>query len=406
MYFLFLFVVLGSLIVFLSKKRYFDFLTVYYLLLFLYNIPNMLGIVYIPSAGRMGEPGNYIYLVSIFPFIFCTIFLLLKQPIQNKSKLDYIRESFQDKKYNYLIFLLTLIFIGSILYSLKIATGSSSKQELLDDKSSLAILLSSFSSLAIMYAYLTDKKKLLIFFFSCMGLLFFFGGRGKLVAAVMCFLFVYFYNRPIVIKNNKWLVLGGSLGLITVILGKRLYGYVLYLGLVDGVQYWYKDFNSSFLITGSEFMTNSAILNAVIEYDFSIPWTDVFGSLLSILPIPVSLLGFNSGVFNEKFQSALFSDVNYGMAYSIWAEGYSWLGLPGVVIFSFVIPYTLFFLWKLYNNKADSIYAPLIILVGFTLAFWCHRNSVGTILASLRNIIYPAICLIWMSKFWYKLSRK
>src|SRR5690606_28569689 len=251
---------------------------------------------------------------------------------------------------------------------------------------------------------LTKRKKILYIFFILTIILFLFGGRGRLVAVVLCFLLVYMYNKPLKIWSNRLLMAGGVLGLFVIILGKRLYGYILGYGLIDGSIKWYNDFDQRFFLTGSEFVTNSAILNAVIDRDFSVGWEDVFTSLFSILPIPVSVFGFDSGVFNDRFQRVLFSDIEYGMAYNIWAEGYSWLGLPGVVLFGFLIPFLLFKLWGVYNRYPNSIIGVIAILIGFILAFWIHRNSLGTILANIRNTLYPAVIIWFLAVFFTKLK--
>jgi len=407
MYILFIIVVITSLAVFLVRKRHFDFLTIYFLLLLLYNISTIFGLVYVPSNGTMTYPNEYIYLVSIFPFIFITFFLLLKQPVQNEIKLNEIKYQFRNDN-NIIIFskLLFILFIVVFVYNISTALNSSTKKELLDNNNSLSLVLNAIPALAIMVAYLARRKKMLYFYFFLVVILFFFGGRARLASAVLCLLLLAYYNKPIKIIARKWLIVGGFFGLLLIIAGKRLYGYVLGYGLLEGVSRWYTDFDSSFLLTGSEFVTNTAILNAVMEKDFSISWQDIFTSLFSILPIPVSLFGFNSGIFNERFQNTLFSDIEYGMAYSIWAEGYSWLGLLGIIMFSFIIPLSLFKLWNLYNKYANTIYGPLLILIGFTIAFWCHRNSVGTILANIRNLLYPTLILIFCVSFINKFIRK
>ena len=406
MYLFFFTVVVLSFFIFILKRRSFDFLSIYYVLLLLYNIPTLFGFVYIPGTTKFGVPNEYIYIVSAFPFIFLSYFLFLKQPYINEKKLNAVDLSLQASKYKILTTTITILFYVNFIYSLQLAISVDSKRDLLDNTNALSILLSPFSYLAIMYAYLMNNKKMLRLYLISVGILFFWGGRGLFAIAILCLLLISVRDEPIRIIKYKWAMLGGCFGLLTIVLGKTIYGYILFWGFADGINLWYKNFNVDYLITGSEFIGNTAILNEVIMADFSIPWSDVFTSLFSLLPIPVSVFGLNSGIFNEKFQNALFPGIEYGMAYNIWAEGYSWLGLGGVLIFSILIPFILYKLWFLYSKNSKTIYAPIIILIGCTIAFWCHRNSIGTLCANIRNILYPSLLLILTVNFIYRFKKK
>lgn len=84
------------------------------------------------------------------------------------------------------------------------------------------------------------------------------------------------------------------------------------------------------------------------------------------------------------------------MAYNIWAEGYSWMGIWGIAIYALLIPLSLRWLWYTYKVNNDVIWGKVVLLLGVLIAFWIHRNSLATTLGFIRNLIYPSFALIVM----------
>lgn len=405
MYYFFVFFVLLSLLAFLFKKRNFDFLSIYYIMLFLYNMTTMLGVVNNKYSLNFEQPNEYLYLVSAFPFIFATLFLLIDQP--KNMTFVHMRYSYNRnrKSRGELQLFLNLLIAIMIVYTITNFNSlflSKSKVELLENRSSASMFVAGFFPMMFMLAYVLRKKKTLYLLSVFLFIMFLFGSRSSLASVVLTVLILLLYGSKIRVIQKRWMMFFGVLGLNSVILGKTLYGHVLARGISDGFASWIQEFDfMNYYRIGSEFLGTSTILNKVIETNFSTTSLDILFSFLSLQPIPVSYFGLDSGIFNKRFQPVLFPGIDYGMAYNIWAEVFSWSGIFGVALFSFLIPLALYYLWNLYVKNIGSFWSLLLIIVGFTLSFWIHRNSIGTISANIRNVFYPLVFLWFIAKFMF-----
>lgn len=70
-------------------------------------------------------------------------------------------------------------------------------------------------------------------------------------------------------------------------------------GGFSGVKTWLLDFELINLLWGAEFLTTGAILNEVINAEFTVPLEVVPAGLLNLLPIPSDTFGYPSSIFND-----------------------------------------------------------------------------------------------------------
>ena len=177
-------------------------------------------------------------------------------------------------------------------------------------------------------------------------------------------------------------------------LGKSLYGY-MYSGL--GFSAWFSDFNSDYFVVGSEFLRTNGILNSVVVSNYQIPWWSVFVSFLKILPFPEGFYSVDISYFSNNFQNDVFPWVDYGIAFNPLAEAYAWAGLWGVAFYALFIPMMLSTLWRLYLNSGGPLFKAILILAGVTVAFWVHRNTLGSTFGYIRNAVYPSLVIYFLA---------
>lgn len=403
MYIVFVFIVLLTLFLLVFRRRYLDFISLYTFCLFLFNITTFFGVVNDPVRRVFVEPNPFLYFISSIPFLCVIPFLLIGY---NKEKLTAEVYKYEIKGLiKIFLFLSTLFFLLAMIDNKEALFYSQTKVDVLENSTLSRNLFRSLPPVGLIISIHYKNKTYALFFLLAALLVFFTGSRSPLAVLGLCLFIYLLYPKKIVIVDHLKLMFFGLLGLLIIILGKRLYGSILYVGFFDGFSYWIDNFDFQYLIEGSEFLGTPAILNEVIDKDFDISNMDIIHSLLAILPIPMSFWGLSSGLFNDRFQPILFPTISYGMAFNIWAEAFSWLGVFGVVIYSILIPLFLYSFWKSYMKYRNKLWGGYYLLLGVTLSFLVHRNSLGSILGSMRNIIYPLVLLIFFSKLIYYLLK-
>lgn len=378
---------------FFLRLRQFDLLTIYFLSMVLYSFPLFFGYTYSPNLKEYESPVYLTYIVAGIAFIGCYFGIFLKvlfSKVGFCSSLSFLNV---DRYFNWLLFL----FCGAL--SLFLIPGlflAQNKNEMLNSGGFLLMLLSAMVPVGLINSYRSGYRMFSVFFFVLGLLLFLFGSRSVLVFIFLSLLLIVLSDAPMILLKKYYVGLGCLFFLLLVVIGKTFYGSFM-AGGISGVSTWFYEFEFTKLWHGAEFLATGGILEEVIKTGFQIPIWTVPMSLLSFLPIPTSWLGFSSSIFNELFQPALFPDIDYGMAYSPWAEAYSWLGLCGVVLYAFFIPALIAVLDKLWVSNKKNAVGSIFLVMGVTVSFWIHRNSIGSELAYLRNIFFPGFFMLSFS---------
>lgn len=374
----------------LFLKRKFDFLTIYVLILFLYTLPLFFGSVINVYTGDFinANPTTFVVMGCVY---FVTSLFLLK----NNSYVFYKKNivEVEEKIALNIIFILSLV--GMLLY-IPILISSGSKTELLENTNLLsAVIYSNMPVVGFLLSLKVKNKKYLIIFIFMLFFLFLFGSRRSIAIAFMGSIIILWQEHSFRLIEKYKLIFFSFIALIAVVLSKTLYGYILSLGMKEGFLSWIENFEIKYLMTGSEFINTSVILNSVVENNFKTDGVLYFYSFLSLQPIPLSYFSYSSSYFNDVFQAALFPGISYGMAYNPWAEVYSAFGYIGVIILALFIPSVLTAFWYFYSNS-KAVFSIIILMVGLVLSFWIERNSLATIFAYMRNIFYPLLLIYFL----------
>lgn len=381
--------VMITIYILIFKKRKFDFISIYVLILFLYSTPVLFGVVINVYTQTFEAATPDLFVVMSIPYLIVSLFL-----IANNNYEIISRRSFVTEKIALNVFLISsLIAISAYIPTL---LSSASKVELLENSNLFSMVLYQTLPVAGFLLSLKSKsKKFLIIFSLILLFMLIFGGRKSVTAAFLAGAVIFLENKPLRLIEKYKFILISCLLLIVLVLSKTLYGFVLSAGPIEGFKAWVDRFEFRYLLTGSEFLGRSSLLEAVLVNDFKTDKIYYFYSFLALLPIPLSYFNYSSSYFNDQFQPALFPSIEYGMAYNIWAEAYSAFGYIGIICISAFIPFILQKLWKLYT-KSNTVFSVIVLLIGVTIAFWIQRNSLATIFAYTRNILYPMVIIYFI----------
>ena len=391
-YIFFLSGALTSLYFLFFRNRYFDFITVFILTLFLYTLPLFFGGVKNIYTNEFDQPEGVTYIVMRIPYFISIFFIILNNSHGFNNKVDFSHEKIA------LNVFLILSTVGLILY-LPSFFASSNKAELLENKNLMVqILYANVPVVGFLFSLLIKNKKFIFIFSMFLVILFLFGSRRSIALALVGSLVIVLINNPLRLISKIKLILLGLVTLFIVVLSKTMYGYILARGIFEGVKVWFYEFEWRFLFTGSEFLTTSTILNAVVLNDFKVDKLYYFYSFLALQPIPLSYFNYSSSYFNDMFQPALFPSVNYGMAYNPWAEAFSVFGYLGVICFSIFICLVLRGMWYL-CAKVNRVLFVILLFFGVLIAFWVERNSLATLFAYVRNVLYPLVLIYFITVF-------
>src|SRR5690606_11618746 len=243
-----------SLLLFLKRK--FDFLTIYVLILFLYTLPLFFGKVINVYVGDFinANPSTFVVMGIVY---FITSFFLLKD--NNYIYRRYEFTSTEEK----LALKVILIFstIGMFLYIPNLLS-SGSKVELLENTNLLsAVIYQNMPVFGFLLALKIKNRKYLIIFAFMLLFLLVFGARRSIAIAFMGSIIILAQPYSFRLIEKYKLILISFIFLIIVVLSKTLYGYTLSLGVVQGFFSWMSGFEVKYLLTGSEFLGTSTILN-------------------------------------------------------------------------------------------------------------------------------------------------
>lgn len=380
---------------FLGRKRRIDFLLVYFISLFCFSLSVYFGLVYDPF-GKGFITAQYetsvVYGVAYLGLLFVGIMndVELERFYYPPGEIAIEKGLSRGGK----VLLLALFFVLSLAIFIKLVPvylSAAYKRQALEQVGFSLMLMSSCVVSGFGLSLVFKNKFFTVAFSTFLLLLFLWGTRSPAVFAFFIYFVFRFGDRKVMaLKKAKIMVFLLCFALIIAV-GKNFYGEVVYGG--RGVVVWFNEYSLEKMLTGMEFMYTPAILDKVIEKDFSVGFISVVKSFLGLLPLPSSVTGNNPSYFNDIFQPALFPGIEYGMAFNPWAEAYSWMKWLGVIIYSFFIPFLIVLVnLAIYRNRGRAI-SVLFMVLGVMFAFWIHRNSLGSIFAYARNGIYPFLGL-------------
>lgn len=358
----------------LVRRRSFDVRFVFCFSLLLYSLPLYFGCVSTPGFYSCQSIAFETYCIYAIAYSVSIAYLLLPER-PGKPPLDELKKTHLD-----LVFLMLVLFFLAVFIA---NTGNpfayANKRTFMDDLGFEWVLYKSLLIYYSVYVFcgLYETRSFhkavvisLILFTTIIG------ARDVLVLSAIASFLMIMRGRRFSYFKMVALVVASSLAVIFVSVLKPLYaavrsGHVTYNGLAD------------FVSRGGEFLTRVSVANEVVRYDFQYSLELYLKSFFSILPFPSSVFGMSSGEFNKQMQQVLFSNMEGGIAYSPWAEAYSVGGYFGVFIFSLLFMSFLYFLEKWSGRKV------VVAVVVAYCAFYIERNSLGTTLGYIRNIIYP-----------------
>lgn len=389
MYFVFLISAFALIYAVFYRKRIVDLFSVLVVSLNVYYLPLYFGVLLDPVSREYEVPHEGVYVVFVVVNFLSVLAVVC---FDRFAKKNVERKCFFKSENNLVFtrsFLLILSFMTLFVFDYSYF-NLGSKVEIMN---ALGIRYTMFMALALLISVYATVYRDRVFFVIGIGLLlstFVIGSRSAFVLFALVVVVDYFVERG---KRVKVLSLFNMLFVILSVLfiasSKHLYEAIILHGIAGGVGVYLERFTMATIIGGLEGQSTQYILNKVIESGFSVPVLHVPQGFLRLLPLPSSAYGVAVTDFNELFQPALFPSINYGLAFNPWAEAYSWAGYLGVFVMAMFYLLVIYALnWQSFFNGRKVI-RVLCVVVGVYFAFWLHRNSLGSILSYVRNVIYP-----------------
>jgi hypothetical protein len=218
----------------------------------------------------------------------------------------------------------------------------------------------------------------------------FFGYRTAAVMTFVAAMMIQLRGMERVALIRKWPII--------VLVAATLYGAVFFKTIQFGIKFGLETGQWSVLLNtldtenlyqdalfNSEPFIVQNTLNEVVKSSFSVG-VEQLESLAAVFVPFGNELGMSGKGFNDYFQPALFSDVDYGLAANIWAQAYSLGSLSTVLIFCLVFVGV--------TRKINAIYARAsghglagIALAGAYWCFYIHRNDLLYEALLLRRVL-------------------
>lgn len=379
---------------FFCKRREFDFLSLYILSMTLFFLPSFFRLTYDPVLVGYVQPGATFYLVQSIAYWGGLGGVLFKVAFSRISFPALRSLHVVDTAFVYSCLFITL---AVLMYLLPLLAFATNKSEALKIFGVWVMLLTSLIPVGFAMAIVLGRLMVAFFFVFFALLLFLYGMRSPLVFLFLGGLMLSLSRHRIALISQWKVLIFGFFFVAFVVIGKAFYGAYLLGGWVGALEWVYNpDFEN--IWRGAEFLTTSAILNGVIVADFETDFWLVPVSFISALPIPLASFGLSSSIFNDLFQPALYPTIDYGMAYNPWAEAYSWGRLCGVMFYAFLFPFLLVIFEGFWRFNRKNSFGGIFLMMGVLVAFWVHRNSLGSELAYLRNLFFPCLA-IWLCSF-------
>lgn len=372
---------------FLLAKRKFDWFAVAFFSACIYFIPGFFGYTsYLLLIEWTEDPiNNEAYGVIIL----VEIVILFSAIISDSFSKEIIVKKVEQGSTNLLNVILFLAMTGLLLMFLTTGTALflADKQAMLDELNRSHILF--YTATIIGGTMSFEYKKWKIFTFFCILIVFdlFIGFRMSLTITAISIFTLWLSKqgqRRLLISAWKPILTG-----IAVILFLFLYKQLAFAIKVtdfDLLKSLLYDKNIySVMIVNSEPFVAQSILNEITLQDYSVGMGHLKGILYQF-SLFAPELGLEAESFNDLFQSALFPEVEYGMANNIWAEMWSAGGWPLLVAF------VLFFavilkLFSIVTTRQNITLRSFLAVMASYWAFYIHRNDISYEIALLKRVL-------------------
>lgn len=392
---LFLILSIAGLVYFLYKKRETDLFTLAYFSATIYFLPGYLGYVTYPGKINVSiDEQVYVVFILVQLSIWSAAFIKDHIPYKSIRKKTLI---LKEAKY-------TSHFLAIIATSLTIYYIIFLNKNLLEPKNvmmpmlgSLFILLRYSAAFAFIMGFIEKNRWILIMSGFVLGFTFLIGFRGPVALTAMAIILIYLKSKgsKSLLRSQFKIIIGILCIAYFMIMGKVFYGTFKTEGIFNAFSVLFNLDYISNAFSSIESFGIQTILNEVIVQKFNIGISHLSGLIYQLLVIP-SLFIDESYSFNYLFQSHLFPDVEYGMAYNIWAEALSAGGYIFLVVVILIFIIGIVVLDNLSASK-NTIVRSFAALSGIYWTFFIHRYSIAAEMTHQRHIIYILILGVLLS---------
>jgi oligosaccharide repeat unit polymerase len=272
---------------------------------------------------------------------------------------------------------------------------SASKAEVLDAINPLHYGFIYASILGFICSIYTSglRRKMLVGVCGC-GLLLalYIGFRSYLMIAAVAVAYVTFRGASILRIKPWMLVTVAAVGAILVAYKS------VYQAIKLGLYYRVTDILSlsnlgTVISQGFEPLSTIMILDSVVSSNYRVECSNVFWSLFTLVPFSNKVLDYESCSFSGGVQNTLFSDADYGVGSSIWAEAIASYGYAGIPLFVILIMLLCASVERIVGLvRSPILHAGAAIFV-VQMAFYIQRNDFLQAFTFGRRAAFVAIVL-------------
>lgn len=241
------------------------------------------------------------------------------------------------------------------------------------------------------------RRGFLLFFTGAVLINFLMGDRTIIILGGMAALAIAVWQTPLLrLVRNRWLI-GGGVGLVVItFFGKAIYTILKSESVASAAQNFVFDINTT-LMNFEPFLVQH-LMDSIIRYNLTISTSDLLLGVVGQLLIAPSLFGINSAAYNVLITNTLFPTVTFGIAFSFWAQGYSWLGYFGVFLYGVIFALAAILLTRA-ANRSGLLWRCFWVLCGTVIGIYAHRNSMENIIAVVRQVFlgfFPLMLLAYL----------
>ncbi len=388
----YIYLAISLIIIYRVIKRKFDFLSLGAVTYLAYTSYCIGGTVYI-----IGGSTGYYYKSSITAFTYLCIiiqeliilsFLLKKNHINANNLFETsMKKTDIGLFWDMLLIFCVVCFAYTIIYKIGVsAFFSYTRKTDLRGQIGIGYSLSIWGSLLCLVHFLQNRRWVgTILSFSLVLLTLIQGGRAYFATAVITVLLINQRKIKRVVQSNYKIVSIGSLGVIFLILYKKVFRAVRALD-------WERVFSIlcsfdtySDLLEIDEWRTNLALYNYILDSRFHLSIRDSLARLFSIIPFFDNLLTTSVPIrMSTIIQRDIFNS-SYGLANSFWAELYAMGKVPlliiGTVIWLSVLKHFSVAFSQNYSVKPFSTIGTIYC------GFYIHRLDFVQIIGCIKSIL-------------------
>lgn len=384
-----------------------DFLLLFLLSTLLYNWQIISGTIWVPPYTFPASEQSKV-IISI------VLAVLLFFAIVNDVKIGSTRERKYDKSKEgdeLIFFYLLLIFSYlSTAYAAYAGWGNllSGKAEFLRSTGMTYYLITYFPA-AMTFLYALTSKRYSLASWAIIPLLFyvFVGFRAAMAVCLACGFFILYYNQKIFRLRNFIPILVMLLIFAAFVLYKISYIDLKLLNFdtISRILELDSRFDNlaGFLLYAffsAEFGQQASNLSLTSSQNLS-DYYSFNSAVVGSIPVVDDLVGI--GEQESRFSTVIEARANpgfsYGLGSSIWGEIFQAGGFVGVFIFSLIVVFIITQFNLAFHTSKESTVIFLYVL-GF-LAFYVHRNDFVLVIASIKNILFFTIFILfcyWLFK--------